>query len=202
MSQLPPPPLPVPPLEPQTQAVLPYATPTVHHAAGAWRGGAQLIITKNIQLPDRCVKCNAPGDGRMWNKMLYWHNPALYILIVFPGLLIYAIVAVCVRQKAQVGAFLCPVHRAKRKRTLLIVWLLVALGLAAFIGGIMLVGERETEGVGLAALCSGIVLMIGSGIFAAVATPLLSPAKMDGNYAWLKGAGSEFLATFPTTTGQ
>jgi hypothetical protein len=208
MSQVPPP-LPVPPIQPQPQPqqamhappqqVLPYATPMAHQDIGAWREGSQLVVTKHIQLLDRCVKCNAPAEGAPWRKTLYWHHPALYIMILFPGLLIYAIVALCVRQNARVGAYLCPIHRKARSRKILIAWLIALAGLASFIGGFALVGDRDTEDMGLIAILCGIVVMIAGGVFGAITSPVLSPAKMEGNYAWLKGAGNDFLANFPPT---
>jgi hypothetical protein len=71
---------------PQGPAVLPYATARV---AGAQQNvigfdGVGLVMAKGLVAPDRCVKCNAPGDGRRVVKMMYRHHPALFILILVP----------------------------------------------------------------------------------------------------------------------
>src|SRR5438105_154087 len=120
-----------PPALPPT--VVPYATPVQYQPAGpqaAWREGVTLIVTTQASLPPRCVKCNADVvDGWRWRKSLYWHHPALALMIIFPGLLIYAIVALIVRKKAVVEASLCPVHRANRNTKVATAWI---AGLGAF----------------------------------------------------------------------
>jgi hypothetical protein len=170
-----------------------------HQGVGAWREGNRLVVTKHIQLPDRCVKCNAPSDGRAWQKTLYWHHPALYLLIFFPGILIYAIVALIVRQNTRVAAYLCPVHRKSRNRVILLAWFVALLGVATLVFGFGLAMERSTEGVGFLMVFGSLLIVIVAGILGAIFAPPLSPAKMQGNYAWLKGAGNDFLATFPPT---
>src|SRR3712207_3999182 len=84
-----PPPFPVTPA-----AVLPYATPMAYQpTVTAWREGPVLIVPTLVSLPDACVKCSAPAGGWRLRKTLAWHNPLLALMIIFPGLLIYAIVA-------------------------------------------------------------------------------------------------------------
>jgi len=189
---------PLPQQQAPPQPVLAYATPLAHQGAGVWREGNKLVVTKEIHLPDRCVKCNAPANGWVIRKTLYWHSPLLYILIFFPGILIYAIVALVVRQNAKVTAALCPVHRRKRWTTILIAWLVALLGVAAVALGISLAADSDTEGVGVIGIVIGFLLIVGAGIYA-VWSAVLSPTKMQGNHAWLKGAGNDYLATFPPT---
>jgi hypothetical protein len=181
------------------QPVLPYATPMSHQPGGAWREGSQLVVTKEIALPPLCVKCNAPADGRPWTKTLYWHNPALYVLIVFPGILIYAIVALCVRQRARVSAGLCATHRKARARKMLIAWLIAGAGLLTAIAGFTIVGDRQTETAGLICILVGFLVLIVAGVLGLLFSNVLAPVKMEGNHAWLKGACNDFLANFPPT---
>ena len=188
-----------PPQHQPPQPVLAYATPLAHQGAGVWREGSKLVVTKEIHLPDRCVKCNAPAEGWTIRKTLYWHSPLLYILIFFPGILIYAIVAMVVRQNAKVTAALCPVHRRKRWTTILIAWLAALLGVATVVAGMVLAGDRDTEAIGLVSVLVGFLMIVGGGIYGAIWSAVLSPTKMNGNYAWLKGAGNDYLATFPPT---
>jgi hypothetical protein len=200
VSQDPPlPPLPPPPVPPQAQPVLPYATPIAHQGQGIWREGSKLVVTKQVELPDACVKCNAPADGWVLRKTLYWHSPLFYLLIVFPGLLIYAIVALVVRQKAVVAAGLCPAHRARRHRTIFVAWLVALLGIAALFAGFGLTGDRDTELLGGLCVFGGLLMIIAGGAYGVIWGSVLSPTKMQGNYAWLKGAGNDFLANFPPT---
>src|SRR4051794_16174174 len=72
--------------------VLPYASP-IGYGSGpqVWREGNALIVHKYATFSDRCIKCGSTENVTPLRRTLYWHNPALYILILFPGLLIYAI---------------------------------------------------------------------------------------------------------------
>lgn len=194
-----PPPLPAaPPL-----AVLPYATPlppAFVGYAGAWRGreDGQLVVTKSVELPDRCVKCNAPGDGRRLRRTLYWHHPALY-LVILAGVLIYAVVALVVRQQATVVVSLCPVHAAARRRGILVASLIALAGVGSICGAVVVFGDRNFSDYTPFLVTGGILLLLAGAIYGAVRTRLLSAARMQGPYAWLKGAGPEFLETFPPT---
>ena len=49
---------------------------------GVWRDKATLIMSKDAQLPARCIKCNAPATGARLKKKLSWHHPAIYLLIL------------------------------------------------------------------------------------------------------------------------
>jgi len=187
-----------PPLPPQ---VIAYATPMPYRDEGAWREGVNLVIRKSSSLPCRCVKCNMDvTDGWRWRKTLYWHHPALALMILFPGLLIYAIVALIVRQKAEVEASLCEAHRATRNKWLAATWAVALLSVACIFGGIMYAaGVKRGEGVGLAIILIGIVLIIAAVVVGGFAR-VLTPTKITSDFAYLKGAGAEFLATFPSTS--
>src|SRR6476659_7773289 len=88
--------------------VIPYATPvslTPAHAPAeaAWQDGPVLVVRKNVILPPLCVKCGEPADGSFIKRSLSWHHPLLYFMILFPGLLIYIIVASCVQERGTVA---------------------------------------------------------------------------------------------------
>lgn len=157
-----------------------------------WRSGRQLVTSIHATLPDRCVKCNAPSDGRPMLRKLYWHHPALYILIL-PGLLIYALVAIAVRNTATIRASLCPEHRSRRKRAILIAWVLVVAGVIGFI-----LAASSESGWGM--LVGGLAFLAGM-ITAIVGTSLLSAKKIDKQNAWVAGCCPEFLAAFPEWPG-
>src|SRR4051812_13069115 len=184
-------------------AVVPYATPVQYQAMnatqGAWREGTLLIITKQATLPPHCVKCNVHvPDGWRWRKTLYWHHPALALLVIFPGLLIYAIVALIVRKKAIVEASLCPEHRSSRNTKLALAWLTGLGSVAVLIGGIAYGGStKNAEWAIVVGLLGFVVLLILAVVFGGMAR-VLAPTKIDDNFAWLKGAGPEFLSQFPT----
>src|SRR5438105_2590529 len=63
---------------------------TSDSAPAVWRSRNLLVTRRETQLPrSRCVKCNAPSDGHVLKRKFSWHHPALSLMIVFPGLLIF-----------------------------------------------------------------------------------------------------------------
>src|SRR5689334_10194557 len=76
---------------------------------GVWRQNDGLVMHRAATLPDRCIKCNRPANGRVLTKRFAWHHPAWYLLI-FAGLLIYAIAALIVRKQVVLHLPLCDEH--------------------------------------------------------------------------------------------
>src|SRR5690349_16062585 len=114
--------------------VNPYAAPisesfvnaeVVESTAGIWRDGNRLVMYKGATLPDRCVHCNEPANGRRLKRTLYWHHPLIY-LVVLAGVLVYVIVALVVRKRAVVMIGMCDRHYAWRLRSMLLWWLITA----------------------------------------------------------------------------
>jgi len=108
--------------------------PPSYGTAGVWRDKSTLVMSKDAQLPDRCVKCNEPTVERL-KRRLSWHHPAIY-LIVLVALLIYLIVAMVTRKRATIEIGLCEEHQAKRRRNLMIAWGLALLGVIGLVLGI------------------------------------------------------------------
>jgi hypothetical protein len=181
--------------------VIAYANPYTNTApAGLFDDGTGLVMYKGSIGPDRCVKCNAPAEGYQWRKTFYWHHPAFYFMILFPGLLIYAIVALCIRKSGRISIGLCPVHRATRRRHIWIAWGIFFLSLAFFIGGPYLGSGKphgEADTYILTGVLGGIVLLLASLIYGAVAVPVVAPRRIDDHYVYLSRAGEPFLATLP-----
>jgi hypothetical protein len=82
---------------------------------------------------------------------------------------------------------------------MLIAWLIAGAGLLTAIFGFAIVGDMETQTPGLICILVGILVLIVAGVLGLLFSAVLAPVKMEGNYAWLKGAGAEFLANFPPT---
>jgi hypothetical protein len=185
-----PPPLPV------------YATPNGYQyqpQMGPWRDGMMLVTTTNAVLPDVCVKCNAPANGYKLRRQMAWHESWLYALIL-AGVVVYAVVAMVMQKKATIHLGLCPVHRAKRTRTILIAWGIALLALAVGIGGAMLVYEnRSTRDFTGLAVVAGIVLLIVAAVVGSIGARVLKPSRIDDHFAWFKGVHPDFLSMFPST---
>lgn len=192
-----PPPVPV--------QVLPYMTPVQLSAepATAWADRDKLVVAKQTHLPARCVKCNADvTDGWVWKKRVYWCHPAWYLLILV-NLIVAAIVILCIRKWVYVEATLCPEHRSKRRRALAISTIVGVLGVAGLIGGIVWIVEQGNRigAEGPVMMLVGFILMIVGVVWGTRASTMLLPVRVDDHFGWLKGAGREFLATFPAVTG-
>ena len=162
-------------------------------AAGlVWRSHRQMILRSETPLPDRCVRCNAPANGFRLKRKLYWHSPYYYLLILI-SLLVYVIVALCVRKKATIQVGLCEAHRKQRGWFIAASWLAVLAGLALIIIGI-------AESSGWVAVC-GVLAFLWGAIFGALKVPVVSAAKMDRDLVWVKGACPGFLAELPEWSG-
>ncbi len=180
-----------PPLPP---AVLPYAVPVAYQpSAPVWREDNVLVAVIGAALPCNCVKCDAPVEpSRAIRKDYYWHHPLL-ILLIFAGVLVYAIVAIVVRKKGTVTFCLCEKHRANRRNAIILGWLLIPGGIATLIAG-------AVNSSAVIAILGG-VMFIG-GIVAAVMAQPLKPKRIDDRHMWFKGVCQPFLAELPGTVRQ
>jgi hypothetical protein len=160
--------------------------------SGVWRKDSILVMSKDAELPDRCVKCNGPAYGSRLKKRLTWHHPAIYILI-FVALLIYLIVALILRKSATVQLGLCEEHKAKRRRNIWIAWLLVLLGFVGILAG------ATNDDVNYVLI--GLLLLFAAIIYAVVAVRIVSPSKIDDKFVWLKGVNKDYLNELPQFPG-
>lgn len=160
-----------------------------------FRQGDLLVMDKHATLPDLCVRCNESAKGYRLRRNLSWHHPLYYILIVFPGLLIYVIVALIVRKTAKIQIGLCPQHRARRRNIIASCWAISLLGIIGPILALSFVPIHQ-DYQGLVVL-AGVVCFLFGLIFGAIAAPPVIPSKIDDRFVWLKKVGPEFLDNFP-----
>lgn len=121
-----------------------------------------------------------------------WHNPAYYLLI-FIGVLIYAIVAMVVRKTATIHIGVCSTHYEKRRTAIIASWVLMALGL----GGIIFAISYNT---GALALIGGLLMLCGI-IYGVIAARLVTPKKIDDRFVWLNSVDRNYLAQLPQWPG-
>jgi hypothetical protein len=152
-----------------------------------WRKNSVLIMTRHALLPDRCIKCNEPADRKL-KRNLSWHHPALY-LVIFAGVLFYAILAMILRKTATVELGLCENHSALRKRDLLITWTLGLLSVGSFFLAI------QFEDLTFAGI--GGLLILATAVYGIVRVRVVTPTKIDENLIWLKGFNHDYLADLP-----
>ncbi len=161
-------------------------------SGGFWRTKNLLVTHPQISLPDRCVRCNAPAYGFRLKRKFYWHPPA-YFLFIFLNLLIYAIVAMCVRKGATLDIGLCEKHRARRKQGLIVCWTGVLIAVGMFIAAGVFESAVLTIG--------GIVLLLAGIIYASITGIRVSPSKITKENVWLKGVDANYLAELPEWPG-
>ena len=159
---------------------------------GLWRSRHQLVTCSENPFPDRCVRCNALVNGYRLKRTLYWHPPAYYLLILL-NLLVYAIVAMCVRKKAVVQIGLCEKHRVRRQWGILVCWVGVLGGIALFFAAAM-----ASSG---AAVLVGFGLPLGGALYGGFTGARISAARITKDNVWLNGVNRQFLAELPEWPG-
>ena len=180
----------------------PYAPPMAGELAaqastdrgGFWSDGKNLVLHRDARLPDRCLRCNEPATVRL-RKTLYWHHPALYLLIL-AGLLLYAIVALIVRKKLPSEWPLCGRHAGRRRWGIALTWIGL-LGIFLFPWGLAFAGEAlgAKDAFGLLAVFSFPLALIMMFVGLYLQT-VLRPTKIDDHYGYLL-VGKPFLASCP-----
>jgi hypothetical protein len=160
-------------------------------AAIAQRDGERLFLPRFTSLPPNCVKCGRPAE-KPFRKKFFWHVPWLYILILFPGVLIYAIVALIVRKSIELDVPICEFHHAERRRYKTIGAVLL---LGAIPGGMILnmalgISEGASWLVGVLSFLAGLV-------FFGMASSVMSPKLIDDTHAEFGKVSPEFLKLLP-----
>lgn len=164
---------------------------------GVWRDGSQLVMCKDADLPARCVKTNVPTD-RMLRRQLYWHNPLLYLMIFFPGLCIYVIVALIVRKSADIEVGLSPEGFRSRRWGIAIGWLSFLLGgVLFFVGVVNSDSNGNTANNWWIAIIAGLLGGLIGIIVGVVKSAVVSPTKITDSHVWLRGVHPDYLATLP-----
>jgi len=121
-----------------------------------------------------------------WRKKFYWHSQWIYLLILFPGILIYAIVAMIVRKQMELNLPLCDTHHADRKRYKM----LAILMLVGFIPAGLLLGSIGSEALGWV---TGIAMFVTGFVFYSLGQLGIRPLKIDEAGGEFRGACTAFL---------
>ena len=152
-------------------------------AGGLWRDDNRLIMAHGATFPHRCVKCNEPSQPPHKVRKVYWHHPAIYIL-VFGYAILYIIVALIVRRSAEINPGLCEEHQQKRVLWIAIGWL---GSFGSFIAVLVLSRVLKIDSALapiLAVLCFFFFAILGI-----VKARVLYPKRIDDRYATPPGGG-------------
>ena len=151
-----------------------------------WRHKKIVVLRRNAIFPDRCIKCNAPATRRLKRK-LFWHHPAIYFLVLC-NLVIYAIVSVIVRKRADIEIGLCNAHVSSRNRMIGIAWGLFAASLIE-----LFFATKYSLGW----LGGLTVLTFLASLVCSVFPRMVSAEKIEAEYIRVRGAGRAFLDSLP-----
>jgi hypothetical protein len=162
----------------------------------AWRHGNTLVARNGAELPDRCIKCNAPAGGYRFSRNLTWH-PSGWYLLIFVHLLIYILVYFLVRWRARLTVGLCKRHRTRRKRAIFWGWLCSLTGIGLLITAISLSGTPTPDPLVLTGIIGGPVLLLAGLIGGMIGSQVLVPIRIDKNFVWLKRVSPDYLAELP-----
>jgi len=110
-------------------------------------------------------------------------------LWLFASPLVYSIAAIRVRKRATIEVGVSQEFLDKRKKAIIGGWVLFGIGLFAF-------GAAHSHSLGLLMLLGGIALL-GGLIWAAPGAKIVTPARIETDYVWLKGVNKDYLAQFP-----
>ncbi|HEX5127182.1 MAG TPA: hypothetical protein VFW00_10620 [Rhodocyclaceae bacterium] len=142
----------------------------------------------SAQLPHRCVQCNTDVTPPIKARKVYWHHPGWYALILI-NVLIYLVVAMVVRNKAEIRPALCAMHRRKRTWRLT---LSLVLMFSCILGICVALENDNSIAIGLMVI-GLLVTLVASIRF----SNFIVPKRIDAKYIRLKGCGPAFLQSLP-----
>lgn len=175
---------------------LAYRPMQAQDALPIWADGDELVFSRNTRFPPCCIKCGAASSTEL-HKTLVWHPQWLYVLILFPGWLIYLIVALAMQKKAEVALPLCQPHHERRRRWIVGAWATGLLGLVVMCAVPTLAPAMSQDDALCAGMGVGTLLMVAALIGGIVGARVVHPTHIDDRMVRVKGAGRAFLAMAP-----
>jgi hypothetical protein len=171
--------------------------------AEAWRDGALLVMKDGGTAPKRCVKCNAPAHEPPVPVKLAMNRNSIGNVDSMGGVgaavrLADAVDAAATIRRATVNVYVCELHRPK-KRNMVLACIIIGVGIVAAIICMVLTLRSEHSVEYSAGACVAILIsMIAGGLLVKL---LVRPERIDGELAWMKGAGEAFLQSLELWTG-
>jgi hypothetical protein len=154
------------------------------------RDGKNIIVPRGTRFPNFCVKCGEPARTNL-KKTMYWH-PSWLAILIFLGLLPFAIAVLAVRTKMDLTLPLCTLHQEKYKtrRRVSLAILIASVGL--LLSCFYLSDDNIAIALGL-----GLVGLLTAGILWELASTLLRANLIDAEKGSFRGANEGFLQKCP-----
>jgi hypothetical protein len=176
----------------ETLSDVPLAEPVEPTIAGVWRHGKLLVMHKGATLPDRCVKSNRPAGGRRLRRDLHWIHPVVYLAFLGSPL-VFIILYALLRKHAVIEIGLSAEWFAKRRRVLVVSWVLILASAVT-----VFVALATAEGAGTPyTILTGVALLCAGLIYGTMGARTVAATMITDDYVWLKGVHAGFLAELP-----
>jgi hypothetical protein len=168
----------------------------IRNTFGLWRDGKDLVMHKDVELPDRCVKSNRPTRRRL-KRQLNWHSAWVYLSLVLCGLIPYIMIALALRKQATVHIGLSDQWFAKRRRAMAVGWLLACIGIAP-----IFLALASTDGpVNGYIILGGLILPLVGAIYGVLGSRMVKARYITNEHVWMAGVHPDFLAELPDWRG-
>ncbi|MCP4190842.1 MAG: MHS family MFS transporter [Planctomycetaceae bacterium] len=168
---------------------------------GVWRDGNLLVMAKNADLPQRCLKTNGPASPIPIKHRLSWHHPLIYLPLlmgILPGLVLYVFLVIVFVKKATVEIWLSDQWKAVRRRRMFIAGLFATVGIIiCLVGGLLMISTSPWWTFGL---ILGVLVLFGSAIYGLQSASVISPKRITNSHVWLKGVHPDYLDDLPSAT--
>jgi len=157
-------------------------------SVNAWRDGDLVVTIRGSTLTGRCVKCNGVESLSHTSSTLYWHPRWVYALLLLTPVA-YLLARLPTQKSGLVAVSVCRHHRNQRSVLTAGSWFLM---LIALVFGAAAAGFSSFVLLGVAG-----TVLAGGAIAFRRQWDLLSAAKIEGDYVWLRGCGREFVDALP-----
>lgn len=160
-----------------------------------YRDGKLLVMHKTAKLSYRCLKTNQAAD--LWlRRKFVWHAPWLYLLILFPGLLFYILIALIVQRRATIQIPLSREASRRRWRGIWTGWGLVLGGIALIFAAIAFQDGRARDFPAWF-LIGGLLSIVVGAIVGVITSSIVSASRIEKEFVWIQGGHPDYLAQFP-----
>lgn len=153
--------------------------------------------TRDGNLPPVCMKCGAEAHQTV-RKNFSW-CPSWVLVLIFAGVLIWAIIAMILTKKMVVYVPLCHEHKGMFMKRALLTALLVVMAIGALVVGIAVPaavqqpGARAPDWIGFSILGGGAMMLVLLIAAAIVSKGGLTPAEITDRDIQLKGVHEDFV---------
>lgn len=166
--------------------------------------GKHLVVSDRTTLPGYCVKTGLSQqevEGRTVVKTVSWVSPAIYFLLLL-NILVLVVVYFIVRKQCRVTYFIS--HDARRAvvRNQMIGLGIFVLGIASFIGSLVMAdsGSMSEDMAVVLAISSVVIGLAGLVMTALYQSPISIKKHRDGQF-WLGGLSPAFIDRIRDDTG-